>query len=220
MAQSISQTIPSRFQIRPASTADVPAMTDVFFSAFNAPFWQYFMPDTPYMRGWMDRTWAKGLNYPTDRTFVVVDAEAGDRIVAFSRWQVPQEDGNQTHDAYEDVKYDDGVWDKEVADPFFGGMDENREKLMEKRPHWFLDLLGVHGDYQRKGIAGMLISWGTEQADRDGLPTLLHGSENGQPYYIKSHRFEDQADIPIPDRPAYGSYSYRTLVRKPQPSAA
>lgn len=46
-------------------------------------------------------------------------------------------------------------------------------------------MLGVREDYQRQGIADALIRWGTDQADRDGLHTLLHGSEKGQPYYIK-----------------------------------
>lgn len=49
-------------------------------------------------------------------------------------------------------------------------------------------MLGVHEDYQRQGIAGSLILWGTEQADKDGLDTFLHGSEKGQPYYIKVSR--------------------------------
>lgn len=51
-----------------------------------------------------------------------------------------------------------------------------------------LDMLGVHEDYQRQGIAGAFILWGTDQADKDGLVTFLHGSEKGQPYYIKVSR--------------------------------
>ena len=39
-----------------------------------------------------------------------------------------------------------------VAGPFFGGMEANREELMGKRPHWMLEMLGVHEDYQNQGI--------------------------------------------------------------------
>lgn len=48
-----------------------------------------------------------------------------------------------------------------------------------------LDMLGVHEDYERQGIAWSLILWGTRQADWDGLETMLHASERGQPYYVK-----------------------------------
>jgi ribosomal protein S18 acetylase RimI-like enzyme len=34
---------------------------------------------------------------------------------------------------------------------------------MEKRPHWFLEMLGVHEDYQRQGLGAKLIKWGTDQ---------------------------------------------------------
>ncbi len=48
-----------------------------------------------------------------------------------------------------DVKEDE--WDMDVAGPFFGGMEANREELMGKRPHWMLEMLGVHEDYQGQG---------------------------------------------------------------------
>lgn len=80
-----------------------------------------------------------------------------------------------------------------------------------------LEMLGVHEDYQKHGIGAKLIKWGTDQADRDGLDTYLDGSEVGQPYYKRRHAFtKDQRDIDIPDRPLYGSFHYKSLVRGPQ----
>lgn len=112
-------------------------MADVFFRSFNAPFFQYLMPDTPPMRAWWAAGWCKGLDNPTDRTFVAVDTEAGDAVVAFSRWQVPQPDGNLEHDSWPPMQPGDGcVWDLDIIEPFFGGMDVNRETLMGKKPHW------------------------------------------------------------------------------------
>jgi GNAT superfamily N-acetyltransferase len=153
-----------------------------------------------------------GLANPTDRTFVVEDTEKDNKIVAFSRWMVPQSDGNLER------KWPDlpSSWDMEVAGAFFGGMEHNREEMMGKRPHWFLEMLGVHDDWQKKGIAATLIKWGTDQADRDGLETYLDGSEVGQPYYKKRHAFTRSKDIDVPDRPQYGSFHYKSLVREPQ----
>lgn len=80
-----------------------------------------------------------------------------------------------------------------------------------------LELLGVHEDYQKHGIGASLIKWGTDQADTDGLETYLDGSEVGQPYYRRRHAFTGMtADVDIPDRPSYGSYRYKSLVRLPQ----
>ena len=124
----------SRFQIRPATKDDVPAMTDVFFHSFNAPFWQYFIPDTPYMRRWWDEAWTIGLDNPTDRTFVAVDTANSDKVIGFSRWMAPQDDGNQER-KWPDMAPED-QWDMEIVGRFFGGMDENRKELMGTKPHW------------------------------------------------------------------------------------
>lgn len=81
-------------------------------------------------------------------------------------------------------------------------------------------MLGVHEDYQKHGIGARLIKWATDQADRDGLETYLDGSEVGQPYYKRRHAFGSEREISIPDRPQYGSFQYRSLIRPPQKPAA
>ncbi|KAK3110834.1 hypothetical protein LTR53_014471 [Teratosphaeriaceae sp. CCFEE 6253] len=206
-----------RFRMREARKADVSAMTDVFFHSFNAPFWQYFLPETPDVRRWWDQGWALGIDSATDRSFVVEDSEQGDRIVAFSRWMTPQSDGNQVRECWPEMP---GGMDMEVADAFFSGMEANRHAMMEKRPHWFLEMLGVHEDYQKHGIGATLIKWGTDQADADGLQTYLDASEIGWPYYKRRHAFAGERPIAIPDRPQYGSFTYRSLVRQPQKALA
>jgi len=77
-------------------------------------------------------------------------------------------------------------------------------------------MLGVHEDYQKHGIGASLIKWGTDQADKDGLETYINGSEIGQPYYKRRHAFTEEKDIDVPDRPQYGSFHYKSLVRLPQ----
>ena len=77
-----------QFLIREARKEDVAGMTEAFFRSFNAPFWQYFIPDNARNRQWWQDAWAIGLENPTDRSFVVEDTENGNTIVAFSRWMV------------------------------------------------------------------------------------------------------------------------------------
>ena len=123
----------SQFRIRPAKKDDSSAMTDVFFHSFNAKFFQYFIPDTTWNREWWDAAWALSIDNPTDRNFVIEDTAHGDRIVAFSRWMLPQSDGNQER-KWPDM--DESKWDMDLAGAFFGGMEESRKTLMGKRPHW------------------------------------------------------------------------------------
>ncbi|KAK5704289.1 hypothetical protein LTR97_003305 [Elasticomyces elasticus] len=202
-----------RFRIRDAKKEDAPAMTEVFFRSFNALFWQYFMPDTAVLRQWWTDGWQAGVLSSTDQSFVVEDTEKDNKIVAFSRWMKPQSDGSQERECWPDLPPN---MDLEVATAFFGGMEANRHEMMGKRPHWFLEMLGVHEDYQKFGIGASLIKWGTDQADSDGLETYLDASEKGKPYYKKRHAFGRDTPIKIPDRPEYGSFIYVSLVREPQ----
>ncbi|KJX99351.1 hypothetical protein TI39_contig362g00002 [Zymoseptoria brevis] len=157
--------------------------------------------------------WAIGLGNPTDRTFVAVDTQEHDRIAGFSRWQTPQAGGNRERQ-WPDIP--EGLFDMELTEAFFGGMEVNRKDIMGQRPHWFLEILGVHKDYQGKGVGASLLKWGTDQADKDGLETYLDGSTAGQPYYEKRHGFAPVKRMLIPDRPAYGSYSIVSMVRQPK----
>ena len=74
-----------------------------------------------------------GLENSTDRSFVVEDTENKNKIVAFSRWMVPQEDGNLER-KWPDMSPSD--WDMEIVEAFFGGMEANRAELMGSRPHY------------------------------------------------------------------------------------
>lgn len=82
-----------------------------------------------------------------------------------------------------------------------------------------LELFATHEDYQREGLGGELMRWGLEQADAEGLETYLDASEKAQPYYQNHFGFEAKQDVIVPDRPAYGHYSYVSLLRRAQTKA-
>lgn len=98
------------------------------------------------MRKWWDEAHAMSLDNPADRSFVVEDLQNNGKIVAFSRWQVPQQDGNQERGWPE---MDPSQFDMEIVGAFFGGMEENRRELMGSRPHWceylFVDAVWIAG---------------------------------------------------------------------------
>lgn len=83
---------------------------------FHHPFFAYFSPNDQVHRNWFTEAWRVGLDSkpslqcppfnfdaskraiiiadPTDRTFVVEDTEKDNKLVGFSRWVMPQQDGN------------------------------------------------------------------------------------------------------------------------------
>lgn len=77
-----------------------------------------------------------GLDNPTDRTFVVEDTEQDGRMVAFSRWVMPQEDGNIDRSPSWPELTANECPDMDVANAFFGGMEASRHEVMGKRPHY------------------------------------------------------------------------------------
>lgn len=47
----------------------------------------------------------------------------------------------------------------------------------------YLLTLATHPDYQRKGIASMMIRWGINQARESGVPIILFASPMATPLY-------------------------------------
>jgi len=127
---------PPGFRIRDAKLADVGSITDVWYASFNRThkFFHYATPDTPTTRKWFDEFWATGIRAGPKvvRTFVAEDLANDNKIVAFSRWHVPQADGNQ------DVPFPPfpDEWDPEITEALWGGMARSRLRVMGKRPHW------------------------------------------------------------------------------------
>ena len=53
-----------------------------------------------------------------------------------------------------------------------------------------LDTLGTHPDYQRRGAGSMIVQWGCDMADRDGVAAYVDASKEGAGLY-KKFGFED-----------------------------
>lgn len=126
------QLASTRYHIREATWDDAEGYLDCFFNSFNAPFWQYFIPNQPSHRQWMKDSYKLSLENPTDINFVAIDTTNG-KIVGLTRWMKPQTNGNLER-KWAEPKVED--WDMDVFEKFFGGMEANREKLMGRRSHW------------------------------------------------------------------------------------
>ncbi|KAF6219096.1 hypothetical protein HO133_004921 [Letharia lupina] len=72
---------------------------------------------------------------------------------------------------------------------------------------WKMQNLAVHPNFQRRGIASMLLNWGKQQAGKEGVPIGLEASELARPLYLKNgfRKFGNMhiEDFPIEDVPIF-----------------
>ena len=81
----------SPFAVARPTPADLDAMTEVFVDAFardpgNTYWWS---PDAAAQAAWSRLRLRLKMSDPGVRYFKVVDHDAGDRLVAFARWDIP-----------------------------------------------------------------------------------------------------------------------------------
>jgi GNAT superfamily N-acetyltransferase len=65
-------------------------------------------------------------------------------------------------------------------------------------PHWYLNLLATHPDWQRQGLAGALMSVMLERADREGLACYLETETPANVMYYRHHGFDIRTEWDVP----------------------
>ncbi|ROW07983.1 hypothetical protein VMCG_03596 [Cytospora schulzeri] len=60
-----------------------------------------------------------------------------------------------------------------------------RYEVMKGRPHYLLGMIVTAPEYRRRGAASLLVQWGIDKADEDGVEIYLEASEAGRPMYEK-----------------------------------
>ena len=195
-------------RLEPATTEDLPAIVDLWFTVFNDPVMSHMMPDTPGVRQWFsDTNRTDMLTKPYQKYLKVVDPSAEvagrPRIVSYAKWDLStaSERGPRFAPWHAEQPGSD-------CDAFFGVMEENRKRLYGDRKNFCmclalasgsrtnrvdLDMLATHPDYRRRGAGSMLIRWGCEVADREGAGAYIDASKAGAPLYAK-HGFVDRSD--------------------------
>ncbi|RDK38714.1 acyl-CoA N-acyltransferase [Aspergillus phoenicis ATCC 13157] len=166
------------FQVLPVTEADLPTMVDLWYDAFGDPINRRLYPDTPGARAWLEDYHRASLQSPDQHYLkIVTDTAPTSPLVAFVKW-----DFNTTTPGHHfPPRHVD--FDQDFCDTFFGGLDQARRTIMGARPHYYLDALITHPDYRRQGAASMLIQWGCDRADQDGIPIWVDSSQEGAQIY-------------------------------------
>ncbi|GAC94411.1 acetyltransferase [Pseudozyma hubeiensis SY62] len=69
---------------------------------------------------------------------------------------------------------------------FMAQLNRTRERVMKGERYWFLKLLVIDPEWQRKGLGTMLVKWGTARADQEGVVAWLESSPMGKGTYLKA----------------------------------
>jgi GNAT superfamily N-acetyltransferase len=68
-------------------------------------------------------------------------------------------------------------------------------------PHWYLQLLATHPDWQRRGLGAALMAVMFERADAEGLPCYLETETIDNVAYYRRHGFEVRSEWDVPTGP-------------------
>ncbi|CAL5871089.1 uncharacterized protein PFLUO_LOCUS5335 [Penicillium psychrofluorescens] len=207
-------TTPSPLVLQPVALEDNAALTELWFAAFNGPEIRKVIPDTPGVRKWLENAIRDDmLHKPFQRYVKVVDTTSTDdqgrlRIVAYAKWDLamPDERGRRFPPWHEEMP-------AAMCEEFFMKEEKNRLRVMGDTKHFCmvcrlsvapgvfvetilhtdclldrekdLDTVATHPDYQRRGAGSMLVKWGCDLADAEGVGAYVDASKDGAPLYAK-----------------------------------
>lgn len=130
-------------EIYPASPADAPELTQLFYATFGGDFNRTMFPETADVTEWWEKAFSEWIERSLagesdDVILKVTEGSEGGAIVAFAKWKRPASADRDRHEEHV-------VWppssDKELCDRFFHGMEAQHALWMGERPHYCMFFL-------------------------------------------------------------------------------
>lgn len=135
-----------------------------------------------------DRQIAWHKHDPTSTWLKVVDTDIGDKVVGGACWNTFLENpySQPMEHPLEATWWPEGE-PREFANKLLDDWLQHRSRKMN-RPHMLVALCFVHPEHRRRGVASMLLRWGTEKADELGLEAFVESTDDGKACY-EQHGF-------------------------------
>ncbi|KAF2173239.1 hypothetical protein M409DRAFT_17184 [Zasmidium cellare ATCC 36951] len=150
------------------------------------------------------------------------DSETG-TLVSVAMWSWQLEEKEEKVDVEAPVPEEGAVGEaKEERKTLWNALREESEGVRKasygNKPHFRLQLLMTHPDWQRKGAGSLLVKHGCEMADEAGLISVLTASAAGWHLYER-HGFKIFKYHELDLRPfgVDGTEPRRFMIREPQP---
>lgn len=81
------------------------------------------------------------------------------------------------------------------------GTFEAMEGWHPSEPHWYLPMIGVEPNAQRRGLGGALMRHALARCDQDGVPSYLESSNPRNIQLYERHGFEVMGEIQVGSAP-------------------
>ena len=160
--------------------------------------------------------------------FLVQDTSTS-TIIGAVKWRLvghPQPDGTVSHitatELDEELKQPP-KWletDQDMWDAFYGILNGTTREVMDTKPYWILDLLVVDPEHERRGAGSLMVNWGCEKADSQGVVAYVEASPEGTPMYaklgyetVKSVTFDSVKEV---GRDVGYVYNFNVMIREPK----
>ncbi|KAJ6083965.1 hypothetical protein N7486_010765 [Penicillium sp. IBT 16267x] len=188
--------------LQPVTQDDIPSLSELWYKSFSIPINLLMFPNTPGIRAWWNEANGHDLLHNPHRKYLkIVDPVPG-AVVAYAKWDLdPQHSGARFPDWHEES-------DRETCDLVFTVLDKEKKVFFGERRFYYLDMLVVDPEYTGRGAASMLIQWGCELADRDGVPAYLDAHIDAAPLY-RMFGFKDREDKTVTSEGAV------SMIREP-----
>ncbi|KAL2022932.1 hypothetical protein VTK56DRAFT_4147 [Thermocarpiscus australiensis] len=208
------------FQLRPATGADSFRIGCIGRDAFRETDGRALFPPHLHSKSetgdpWLDEAkWRAARNTRRMRegkpTFVVVDDQEDEsrpeKIVGFAQWELPSQslpakDGNEAGEEPLPASLDG-----EALRANFEVMEAEAKKALGPDGHskmWYLMILAVDPDYQRRGIGKMLLQHGLDLAAQEGRDVFLIATAEGRNLYQSLGFRQIGEPYNVYDRPHY-----------------
>ena len=198
------------FHLLPVIEDDISSMVELWYDAFGDPINRRLYPDTLGGRAWLEDYHRASLQSPDQHYLKVVTDSTGSTppLVAFVKWDFnttsPGHHFPPRHVDFDHVFCDTFFGGLDQARRTIMGSRPHYCMLLSSIFCLFasilyhpgacgdapanddtpdLDALITHPDYRRQGAASMLIQWGCDRADQDGIPIWVDSSQEGAQIY-------------------------------------
>ena len=88
----------------------------------------------------------------------------------------------------------------------------------DQEDNFYLHILTINPEYQRRGVGGKLLEWGTQQADKHNEKIYLEASPAGRGLYLR-HGFEIVGTLEVGSEDREGGIvQLECMMREPKQS--
>jgi len=196
----------SKFTLVTLQPSDVPVCVSIYFASFQNAHSLACWPRIPSVRKWWENMFLDELSEPFSHWRKAVSNETGE-IAGFMKWQEPKPGQEPDENLPE---WPEGA-DKSLCDETFGAWAKGHKRIMGNRGHWYLEIVATHPKFQGQGAGKLMLAYGCDKADEQGLESYLEASPEAVSLYEKyAFKEVDRLDTWIENERVKGSW-YRNL---------